>query len=65
MKNTKNANAKSHIEIKYKNINVNYKTNFTASRKLLHTDHSSDMIVHIIKSRGAYAEQKSTRTELT
>lgn len=52
MKNTKNANAKSHIEIKYKNINVNFKTNLTASRKLLHTDHSSDLIVHIIKIRG-------------
>ena len=53
MKNTKNANAKSHIEIKYKNINVNFKTNFTASGKLLLTDHSSDMIVYIIKSRVA------------
>ena len=52
MKNTKNANAKSHIKIKYKNINVNFKANFIAFRKLFHIDHSSDMIDHIIKIRG-------------
>ena len=32
MKNTKNASAKSHVEIKYKNINVNFKDNFIVSR---------------------------------
>ena len=32
MKNTKNASAKSHVKIKYKNINVNFKASFIASR---------------------------------
>ena len=58
MKNTKNANAKSHIKIKYKNINVNFKANFIAFRKLFHTDHSSDMIDHIIKIRGVLHRTK-------
>ena len=41
MKNTNNANAKSHNQ---KCINVNFKAGLTASRKLFHIDHSSEMI---------------------
>ena len=42
------ANAKSHTEIKYRNVNVNFKVNLIVSRKLFHKDHSSDIINHLL-----------------
>ena len=48
MKNAKELNAKSHIEIKYRNVNVNFKANLVASRKLIDIDHSYDMIDHLL-----------------
>ena len=44
MKNTKNANAKSHIEIECRNISV---TDLVASRKLFYIEYSSGMIDHL------------------
>ena len=46
MKNAKNLGAKSHIEISCTNINVNFKANLVASRKLFQIDHNSDMIMY-------------------
>ena len=48
MKNAKSTNAKLHIEIKYRNINVNFKANLIASRKLCQIDYSSDTIVQLL-----------------
>ena len=48
MKNTKKANAKSHIKIKYRNKNVNFTAILIASRKLFYIDHSSDIINHLL-----------------
>ena len=48
MKSTKNSNAKSDIEIKYRNINVNFKANLITSSKLFHIAHSSDMIDQLL-----------------
>ena len=48
MENIKNANTKSHIEIKYRNVNVKFTGNLIASRKLFHIDHSSDMVDYLL-----------------
>ena len=38
------ANPKTHLEIKYRYINVNFQANTIESRKLFRIDHSSDSI---------------------
>lgn len=59
IKNTKNANAKSDIEIKYRNISVNFKANLIASSILFHIVHSSDIIDHLLDQwLGVFAQKK-------
>ena len=38
----------NHIEIKCRNINVNFKANLIASRKLFYIDRSSNMTDHLL-----------------
>lgn len=58
------ANAKSHTEIKYRNVNVNFKVNLIVSRKLFHKDHSSDnkSFTRLI-ARGICSEERSGWTK--
>ena len=61
MKNAKNLGAKSHIEISCTNINVNFKANLVASRKLFHIDHNSDMIDHVLDQwLGVFTQKKKS-----